>query len=123
LEAAGSSAEGAVVTYPYDPERTDAKWRQFRALYRESYGEEPDATAAYAYDGTSFLLEAIREAGLNRVLIRDRLFSPRSFEGVTGTIQFDQTQNNVSPVVLGRVRNGVFVFEESRSQELAEVAR
>lgn len=111
LAAAGAAAEGIVVTYPFDPARSDGRWNDFRSRYREAYGEEPDATAAYAYDGTDFLMSAIREAGLNRVLIRDRLFSYERFDGVTGEIRFDATQNNVSPVVLCRVRDGVFVLD------------
>jgi branched-chain amino acid transport system substrate-binding protein len=117
LEAAGNAAEGLIAPYPFDPESTDRNWRAFRDRYRNAYGEDPDATAAFAYDGTSYLVQAIREAGLNRVLIRDRLFFHREFQGVTGTIRFDKTQNNISPVLLQRVQNGVFVLEQTPTQD------
>ena len=122
LAAAGPAAEGLVVTYPYDPQRSDSTWRKFRDLYEETYGEDPDATAGYAYDGTTYLVKAIREAGLNRALIRDRLFFRREYEGVTGTIRFDATQNNISPVILCRVENGAFVLEGATTKDSAEGA-
>jgi branched-chain amino acid transport system substrate-binding protein len=111
LAAAGEHAEGVVATYPFDPNGTGDGWRRFRQRYRAATGEGPDAVAAYAYDGTRYLVQAIREAGLNRVRIRDRLFHHSEWQGVTGTIRFDATWNNVAPVVLCRVRDGEFVLE------------
>ena len=84
---------------------------RFRERYLSATGEEPDAVAAYAYDGTRYLVQAIREAGLNRVLIRDRLFAYDEWRGASGTIRFDATWNNVAPVVLCRVRDGEFVLD------------
>lgn len=111
LEAAGEHAEGVIATYPFDPRRAAGGWGAFREGYRSATGEEPDAVAGYAYDGARYLVQAIREGGLNRVRIRDRLFHHSEWPGVTGTIRFDATWNNVSPVVLCRVRDGEFVLE------------
>ena len=106
LDLAGEAAEGAVLTYPLDLPSASPRWSAFRARYLAAWGEEPDPVAAYAYDGTRLLLEAIRDAGLNRVRIRERLFEERQLEGVTGTIRFDATFNNVTPVRLAVVRGG-----------------
>ena len=43
--------------------------------------------------------------------IRDRLFARDEWQGVTGTIRFDATWNNIAPVVLRRVHDGRFVTE------------
>lgn len=110
LAAAGPHAEGVVATYPFDPAGEGTPWRQFHDRYRSATGEEPDAVAAYAYDGTRYLVQAIREGGLNRVRIRDRLFAHEQWRGVTGEVRFDATRNNVAPVVLCRVRGGEFVL-------------
>ena len=80
------------------------------ARHRERFGVEADQFSAYAYDGTRLLIEAIREAGLNRVRIRDALFARSSFRGVTGDIELDVTGNSVSPIVFGRVVDGRFRF-------------
>jgi branched-chain amino acid transport system substrate-binding protein len=111
LEAAGAAAEGLVVTYPFDPGTREPRWMEFVGRYRRRWGEAPDAVAAYAYEGTRYLIRAVREAGLNRVRIRDRLFAAEEIPAVTGTLRFDTTQNNVSPVILGRVEGGEFRFD------------
>lgn len=113
LEIAGKEAEGMILTRPFDPERGSNAWTGFRRRYRAAWDEDPDPAAAYAYDGTRLLLDAIREAGLNRVRIREHLVEARERIGVTGPIRLDPTFNNVSPVDLGVVRSG-------RVVELAE---
>ena len=127
LEAAGRAAEGFVFTYPMDPRTggtgaggegtggtatSGTNWAAFRDGYHERYGEDPDATAAYAYDGARMIIDSIRKAGLNRALISDALAAHTTWEGVTGTIRFDTTMNNVSKVILGHVEKGRFVFGE-----------
>ena len=61
-------------------------------------------------DQVTKLLAAVREAGLNRALIRDRLMSHRSYNGVAGAMRFDENSNNVSPPLLAYVERGRFVF-------------
>lgn len=112
LVAAGAAAEGVVFTYPMDPRTGGRGWPEFRAKWTARHGEEPDCIAAYAYDGARMTIEAIRTAGPNRARIRDAMFAPRTWEGVTGTIRFDTTQNARREPVLGRVSNGRFVFGE-----------
>ncbi len=111
LESAGDAAEGFVFTYPMDPRPGRAAWDAFRARWRERCGDEPDATAAFSYDAARMLVDAVREAGLNRARIRDVLFARRTYEGVAGTIRLDVTGNDTVRPVLGRVAGGRFVFE------------
>ena len=112
ISAAGAAAEGMVLTHPFDPSGSDDRWSDFRSHFATAYGREPDSVAGYGYDGARMLLQAISEAGLNRVLIRDRLFEIRELPGVTGPIRFDNTQNNVQPVLLCQIRDGQLVFGE-----------
>jgi branched-chain amino acid transport system substrate-binding protein len=111
LEAAGDAAEGLVFAYPFrrDPER--AAWAAFVATYRARFGEVPDDTAAYAYDGTRMLIASMRAAGLNRARIRDHLVGHGAYDGVTGAMRFDPTLNNIAEVHLGHVRRGTFHFD------------
>lgn len=111
VAAAGEAAEGVTCTYPFDPRRTDPAWTGFVERYRARFGSAPDPFASYAYDGTRYLLEAIRDAGLNRVRIRERLFARETWNGVTGTARFDATRNVVLPPLFGRVEHGRFVLE------------
>jgi branched-chain amino acid transport system substrate-binding protein len=110
LAEAGAAAEGLVFVHPFDPDRVGGPWREFARRFRARFGEAPDATAGYAYDGARLLVESIREAGLNRVRIRERLVGHTSHDGVTGRMRFDPTFNNIAEVILGHVQGGTFRF-------------
>ncbi len=116
LEKAGPAAEGLVTTTALDESRPNAKWQEFQKKYSDKYGTQPDAYAAYAYDGMNMLIAAIEKAGLNRGKIMDafREYQQKSYEGVTGRAEFDHTLNNIAPVAMVRVENGKFVYMSSK---------
>lgn len=110
LELAGPAAEGTVATYLYNPDLNDPVLEQFNRRYQARFGESPETFAAHGYDGMSLLLDAVRKAGLNRVLIRDQMLDLKTYRGVTGTMVFDATHNDIGPIWMTEVRNGKFVF-------------
>lgn len=110
-ENAGEAAEGTIITYFFDPASDDSLWVDFVVRFRERWGHEPDAYAAYGYDGAQILIEAIRRAGPNRWRIRDEVCNLDFYRGVTGWMQFDGTGNNIAPVRLVRFENRHPVFE------------
>lgn len=113
LREAGPAAEGATAAFFYDPDREDPRWTAFRRRFRERHGHEPDAYAAYGYDGANLLFEAVRAAGLNRVLIRDHLYALESWDGaVTGPVTFDPVKSNLRRAVLMHRRGGKWVHAE-----------
>lgn len=119
LEVAGPAAEGLVTACALDPTRPEAKWTAFGERYRQKYGEDPDAYAAYAYDGMNMLMAAIEKSGLNRGRIMQALrdYQMREYDGVAGRVPFDYTLKNVAPVTLSRVENGKFVYWKAASSE------
>jgi branched-chain amino acid transport system substrate-binding protein len=122
LEKAGLAAEGLVTTAALDTTRTDGKWQEFQKKFSEKYGTEPDAYAAYAYDGMNMLVTAIEKAGLNRGKIMDafRDYQQKTYEGVTGRAEFDHTLNNIAPVTMAKVENGKFVYWNPRKNTPAK---
>jgi len=108
LAEAGEAGEGVVAVSPTNPDRREAVWKVFRTTYRDAFGEEPDAFAAFSYDGTRLLLQAVDRGGLNRVRIRDALARITRFEGVSGTMRFDATHNNLGTIHVVQVREGRF---------------
>jgi branched-chain amino acid transport system substrate-binding protein len=113
LRIAGTLAEGLVTTCQYNPTADDPGLKTFQSNYRKRFGQEPDVFAAHAYDGMNIIIEAIRKAGLNRVLIRDLLTDFKTFQGyqgVTGKIILDSSWNDISDIFMAEVRNGKFVF-------------
>jgi branched-chain amino acid transport system substrate-binding protein len=78
----------------------------FSDSFERMYGEPPPAVAAYAYDGTNIIIEAIRNVGLDRQDIRDALSSIDVPSGVTGRIRFDATGERITTVKLDTVMVG-----------------
>ena len=109
---AGRAADGTIIAYFFDPARKDPLWVDFTARFRERWGDEPDALAAYGYDGARILIEAIRRAGPNRWRVRDMVCSLDYYRGVTGWMQFDGSGNNIAPVRLVRFEDVRPVFEK-----------
>jgi ABC-type branched-subunit amino acid transport system substrate-binding protein len=113
LSIAGPLAEGIVTTCQYNPTADNPKLKAFQSDYLKRFGQEPDVFAAHSYDGMNIIIEAIRKAGLNRVLIRDLLTDRKTFQnydGVTGKIILDGSWNNIRDIFIAEVHNGKFVF-------------
>jgi ABC-type branched-subunit amino acid transport system substrate-binding protein len=100
LERAGPRAGKVAAAYPYDPTSTAPQAEAFRQAFASRFGEPAESFAAHAYDGMNMLVEAIERGGLNRAYIRDVLANMRTYDGVTGTKQFDAIFNNISPAYL-----------------------
>ena len=100
------------MTSPLNPTRTDAQWLAFRQAYQQRFHEDPIDYAASAYDGMKLLMAAMGRSGLNRGRIMDVLrdYQMKTYQGVTGTIYFDHTLNNLAPVNLARVKDGKFEY-------------
>ncbi len=121
LEVAGPAAEGFIASCALDPSRQEGDWKAFRDRYRQRFGKEPDAYAAYAYDGMNILIGAIGKAGLNRGRIMNVLrdYQLKTYQGVSGQAYFDRTLNNIGDVTLTRVENGSFVYWKAPSHRSA----
>jgi branched-chain amino acid transport system substrate-binding protein len=92
-------------------DRSKPKDLSFRKEFQRIYGRQPAAVAAYAYDGISVLIKAIRSAGPDRDEIRKAL-SKIQFDGVTGPIRFDDKGRRTGAVGLMIIKNGVPVMVE-----------
>jgi branched-chain amino acid transport system substrate-binding protein len=125
VAVAGNAAEGFVCTSPLDLSRSDARWVDFVQRYRTKFNEEPDAYAAYAYDGMNILIGAVEKAGLNRGKVMDafREYVNKTYDGVAETEHFDATLNNIAPLGLARVEGGRFVYWNPRAPAVKEAAK
>ena len=119
VDAVGEAGEGIIAVDLWHPEREDPALRAFEARYRDRFGEEPGAIAAHAYDGMRLIIDAVRDAGLNRTRIRDALSELDGYGGITGAIPFDATLADVGPVYLAVLEDGEFhYFAESSNGRL-----
>ncbi len=85
--------DGTYVGLLYHPDAPSQFGRQFLEAYRRRYGQPPDHFAALTYDAVMLVADAARQVGFARQRIRDYLQTVgngrESFQGVSGTIAFD----------------------------------
>jgi branched-chain amino acid transport system substrate-binding protein len=84
----------------------------FQKTFRNTYGYQPGAAAAYAYDATSLIIQAINRSGPDRDKIIDN-FNGINLKGVTGNIEFDNHGNRLGMPGLMIVENGIPVVINS----------
>lgn len=117
IEAAGSLAEGVRLSSAYLPDRPGDRNAVFIASYGRAYeGQRPDHRGAGAYDILQLLARVLAAAGADRRAVRDYLARVGTdlpaYEGVTGTIAFDERGDvPAKPVLIGVVRGGRLVTE------------
>ena len=107
VAAAGDAAAGVLVA----EYRADAKLRsradQFERRYRQSFDEEPDFSAAAAYDAARVLIETLRRSGDGGAYREFPLALPT--EGVTGVLRFDPSGNRMDALQVLRCLHGCFL--------------
>jgi branched-chain amino acid transport system substrate-binding protein len=78
----------------------------FREDYKKAYGILPGEVASYAFDGMNLLIEAIRKSGSDYEKIQKSLSEIR-YNGVTGTIQFDDKGRRKGNPEFTEIKNGI----------------
>lgn len=101
----GKHVEGAVFVDGFFAGSARPETAEFVRLFKETYGAEPGALEAHAYDGARLLIAAMREASSsegdeNRRAVKDALAAVKGFRGATGDISF----------VNGEARKKLFVL-------------
>ena len=113
LQAAGALADGSYISNGYLPSLDTPKNREFLQAYARRYpgAALPSHAAVATYDIVYLLRRVIAVAGVDRGRVRDALAAvgrtTPPFDGVTGTIAFDENGDVVHPrVVIGRIEGG-----------------
>lgn len=79
---------------------------EFQKEFEKTYGYQPGATAALAYDGINVIIDVIKRAGPDLDKIIDAFAETNYKNGVTGEIQFDTNGNRVGNPGLMIIKNG-----------------
>jgi len=78
----------------------------FQKTFRETFGYQPGAAAAYAYDGINLIIEVIQKSGPDRDKIIDAFAEINYTTGVTGEIRFDSNGNRMGIPGIMTIKNG-----------------
>lgn len=112
-EIGGTALNGCYFSNHYSVDDPSPAVQKFVADYKAKYGAIPDALAALGYDAARILGDAIKRANsTDGPKVRDALAQTQGFAGVTGSISIDKDRNAIKPVVMLKVQDGKYVFQE-----------
>lgn len=83
-----------------------SKIAEFRQEFQKTYQKAPGAVAAFAFDGMNVLIDAIRKAGPDHDNLQKSL-ATMHYEGVTGTIRFDDKGNRSGTFATVSIAGGI----------------
>jgi branched-chain amino acid transport system substrate-binding protein len=89
VKLGGDAVEGTMLIGFFNPNSENEKTKEFVQAYKKAYGEEPGTYAAYTFDATSIILEAIKQKGADRESIKEYLTTLKGYKGATGVHDFD----------------------------------
>lgn len=106
--AGAENLNGTYFTNHYSSNDPSEKVQNFVKAYKDKYGKEPDAFAALGYDAGYLLADAIKRAGsADPEAIKVALAATTDFEGITGTLTFDEQHNPIKEITVIEMKDGV----------------
>ena len=92
---AGRAALGYVRIVQFDPTDQREIVQGFVRSFKAKYNQEPTHINAHAYDQILVIADAVRRGGTDPQSIRDVLAATKGFSGVTGSVEFDKSNQNI----------------------------
>ncbi len=112
-EIGGKALNGSYFSNHYSVDDPSPAVQKFVTDYKARFGATPDALAALGYDAARILADAMTRANSSDgARVRTALAETKGYAGVTGSITIDKDRNAVKPVVMLKVQDGKFVFQE-----------
>ena len=108
LRVARRHVRGAVISSPFAPGSALPFVTEFVEGYRNTFGAEPDANAAEAYDATNLVLVQLAAGRRDREDVRRGLLDMRAYPGASGVLTMNPDGNAHRRPFLIRVEQGAF---------------
>src|ERR1700688_316117 len=93
-QKAGKAAVGYIRIVQFDPTDQRDVVRKFIEAFKARYNADPTHLNAHAYDQIMLIADVVRRGAKDAQSIRDGLAATKSFSGVTGSVEFDKTNQN-----------------------------
>jgi len=94
-QKAGKGAIGYIRIVQFDPTDERAVVHDFIRAFKAKYNSDPTHLNAHAYDQILLLADVVKRGGKDAQSIRDVLAQTKNFSGVTGSVEFDQHNQNI----------------------------
>jgi branched-chain amino acid transport system substrate-binding protein len=92
---AGNAALGYIRIVQFDPTDPRPQVRDFVGAFKAKYDADPTHLNAHAYDQIMLIADVVKRGGKDAQSIRDTLAATKAFSGVTGSVEFDKTNQNL----------------------------
>lgn len=103
--------EGVYFANHYSVKDEAEKVQNFINNYKAKFNDEPSAFSALSYDTVYLIKEAIEKAGTTDKEALVKAIKEAQFEGVTGSLTFDEKNNPVKGVTIIKIVNGDYTFD------------
>jgi branched-chain amino acid transport system substrate-binding protein len=121
MNLCGDDCKGQFFSTHYAAAGAKGATREFIDQYTKKYGYVPDDVAALTWDAVNIALTAIQrggrveaDTGKMRRLIRDNLAAITNFDGITGSMRFDEQGDPIKCAVVVEIADdGQFTAVES----------
>jgi branched-chain amino acid transport system substrate-binding protein len=94
-QKAGKASVGYVRAVQFDPNEERDLVRDFVKNFKARFNSDPTHLNAHAYDQIMLIADVVKRGARDAQSIRDTLAATRNFSGVTGSVEFDKTNQNV----------------------------
>jgi branched-chain amino acid transport system substrate-binding protein len=94
-QKAGKAAVGYIRIVQFDPTDKREQVRSFIQAFKAKYNQDPTHLSAHAYDQIMLIADLVKRGAKDAQGIRDGLAATKNFSGVTGSVDFDQHNQNV----------------------------
>ena len=94
-QKAGKAAQGYVRIVQFDPTDQREMVKNFVAGFKAKFNAEPTHINAHAYDQIMLIADVVKRGAKDAQSIRDTLAATKDFKGVTGSVEFDKSNQNI----------------------------
>jgi branched-chain amino acid transport system substrate-binding protein len=93
-QKAGKAALGYIRIVQFDPADQRDVVKNFVQTFKTKYNQDPTHINAHAFDQVLVIADAVRRGATDAQSIRDAMATTRNFSGVTGSVEFDKSNQN-----------------------------
>jgi branched-chain amino acid transport system substrate-binding protein len=94
-QKAGKSSTGYIRIVQFDPTDERDIVRNFVGNFKARFNSDPTHLNAHAYDQIMLIADVVKRGATDAQSIRDALAATKDFVGVTGSVEFDETHQNI----------------------------
>jgi branched-chain amino acid transport system substrate-binding protein len=94
-QKAGKASTGYIRIVQFDPTDDREIVRNFVRKFKTKFNSDPTHLNAHAYDQIMLIADVVKRGAKDAQSIRDALAATKNFVGVTGSVEFDKTNQNI----------------------------